>query len=118
MPQFKLYRGVRTPRECKVVVDSYDSETGDREVRALNPRRDIRDHSPGGFEWGYGGSGPAQLALALVADATGDAQRAQRIYQSFKATFVLTLGDSWEIKAKDLLLIVEDLEQEKAAAER
>lgn len=29
--------------------------------RALRPRNDIRDHSPTGFEWGYGGSGPAQL---------------------------------------------------------
>lgn len=27
--------------------------------------RKICDHSPDGFNWGYGGSGPAQLALAL-----------------------------------------------------
>lgn len=26
----------------------------------------IRNHSPDGFAWGYGGSGPAQLALALL----------------------------------------------------
>lgn len=26
----------------------------------------VRNHSPGGFSWGYGGSGPAQLALAIM----------------------------------------------------
>jgi len=26
------------------------------------------NHSPDGFEWGYGGSGPAQLALAIYQD--------------------------------------------------
>jgi hypothetical protein len=29
-------------------------------------------NSPTGFGWGYGGSGPAQLALALLADSLGD----------------------------------------------
>ncbi len=32
----------------------------------LPPRFDVRNHSPSGFEWGYGGSGPAQLALAIL----------------------------------------------------
>lgn len=39
---------------------------------------------PDGAEWGYGGSGPAQLALALLADATGDDGQAQKSYQRFK----------------------------------
>ena len=26
----------------------------------------VRNHSPDGFNWGYGGSGPAQLALAIL----------------------------------------------------
>ena len=41
-------------------------------------------HSPTGFEWGYVGSGPAQLSLALLADALGDDERAQDLYQQFK----------------------------------
>jgi hypothetical protein len=32
---------------------------------------------------GYGSSGPAQLALALVADALGD-EKAARLHQAFK----------------------------------
>ena len=43
-----------------------------RVLQALPTRLDRRNHSPTGFEWGYNGSGPAQLALALLADATGD----------------------------------------------
>src|SRR5262245_4369364 len=38
------------------------------ESRLLPPRLELANHSPTGFEWGYGGSGPAQLALAMVAD--------------------------------------------------
>lgn len=30
-------------------------------------RLDLWNHSPTGFNWGYGGSGPAQLALAILA---------------------------------------------------
>lgn len=36
-------------------------------------RLDLFNHSPDGFEWGYGGSGPAQLALAILADFLGPA---------------------------------------------
>src|SRR5215469_11969326 len=31
-------------------------------------RLELVNHSPSGFDWGPGGSGPAQLALALLAD--------------------------------------------------
>lgn len=30
------------------------------------PSQEMRNHSPDGFNWGYGGSGPAQLALAIM----------------------------------------------------
>jgi hypothetical protein len=70
----KLYEGVRTPEGCQVTVNG----------RSLDLRQDLRNHSPDGAEWGYGGSGPAQLALALLADATGDDELAQRLYQRFK----------------------------------
>jgi hypothetical protein len=38
------------------------------------------NHSPNGFNWGYGGSGPAQLALAIMLKLTGKADG----YQDFK----------------------------------
>lgn len=36
--------------------------------RALPLRLGVRNHSPTGFSWGYNGSGPAQLALAILCD--------------------------------------------------
>lgn len=53
-------------------------------TRTLNPRFDLRNHSPTGFSYGYGGSGPAQLAVAILADATRDDEAAKRHYQDFQ----------------------------------
>ena len=53
--------------------------------------------SPSGFNWGYGGSGPAQLALAILLRAT-DHETAVAYYQAFKwdviAKLPLTRADS------------------------
>lgn len=54
----------------------------------LKPSQRIRNHSPTGFCWGYGGSGPAQLALALLLAAGIEAQDAEDLYQVFKAQHV------------------------------
>jgi hypothetical protein len=43
----------------------------------------VRNHSPDGFCWGYGGSGPAQLALAILINIT-DRHTAEANYQQFK----------------------------------
>lgn len=45
-----------------------------------------RNHSPDGFNHGYGGSGPAQLALAIMLELFGK----ENNYQDFK----------WEVIAK------------------
>jgi len=48
--------------------------------------------SPSGFfEWGYGGSGPAQLALALLLDYTDDEEVALAEYKAFKTEVVSQL---------------------------
>lgn len=47
--------------------------------RPLRHRLDLANHSPDGLSWGYAGSGPAQLALALCADLIGDDALALRI---------------------------------------
>jgi hypothetical protein len=52
--------------------------------RTLPLRLDLANHSPTGFEWGYAGSGPAQLALALIAHASSDGGLAARLHQPFK----------------------------------
>lgn len=67
-------------------------------IRPLPLFLGIRSHSPCGFEWGYGGSGPAQLALALVAHVTGSRAEMPWIYQRVKATLVAGLAkDGWVV---------------------
>jgi Family of unknown function (DUF6166) len=60
--------------------------------RFLDPRYDLWNHSPDGFEWGYAGSGPAQLALAIVACAGADEHWAVALHQKFKRDFVVKLN--------------------------
>jgi hypothetical protein len=57
------------------------------EGKRLNLEASLRvvNHSPTGFCWGYGGSGTAQLALAILLDHfNGDTERALGLYQDFK----------------------------------
>jgi Family of unknown function (DUF6166) len=75
----KTYHGRRTHDGCSVQV-----REGSRPARFLDPRLDLCSHSPTGFEWGYPGSGPAQLALAILADFLGDDTRAIALHQEFK----------------------------------
>jgi hypothetical protein len=60
------------------------------ENKIMNVRRTIVKHSPDGFEWGYGGSGPADLALNILAMFVPE-NRAQEIYQDFKFEFVAAI---------------------------
>lgn len=48
------------------------------------------NHSPDGFEWGYGGSGPAQTALAILMRYL-PTDIAVRHHQEFKWAMVATL---------------------------
>jgi hypothetical protein len=41
-------------------------------ARALDPRTDLADFGAARFSWGHRGPGPAQLALAILAEELGD----------------------------------------------
>lgn len=49
-------------------------------------------HSPTGFEWGYGGSGPADLALNILALFVPPPE-AWRLHQHFKRDVIAALPD-------------------------
>ncbi len=68
-----------------------DGHTVEVDGRLLDPRLDLRHHSPTGFSWGSGSSGPAQLALALLADLCTD-KMALAYYQDFKFRVVANLN--------------------------
>lgn len=85
---------------------------------ALARRADLVNHSPDGFEWGYAGSGPAQLALALIAHATDDDALAQRIHQDFKRYFIATMsreaGHRWAWTHAEIIERVADCQKRRA----
>jgi hypothetical protein len=86
--------------------------------QSLPLRLDLFNHSPTGFGWGYPGSGPAQLALALLADALADDSRAARLHQHFKCKVVACWpeGERWWITADQIVAVVNGIEQEIAQA--
>jgi len=71
------------------------------------PSQKLHNHSPDGFNWGFGGSGPAQLALALLLDATSDPKTALEFYQQFKWDKVACWGELWSITRSEILLWLE-----------
>ena len=58
-------------------------------------------HSPDGFNWGYGGSGPADLARSILWDFIG-AEPTPGLYQDFKFHFVSGWKDVWEITSEEI----------------
>lgn len=115
----KIYRGHRTPTECVVMVEHKDEGARSHSIYQLAPRLDLFNHSPDGFEWGYGGSGPAQLALALLADATCSDEVARKLHQPFKwaSIAVLDRDDDWQMTDAEIRewIAQHDAERAKAA---
>jgi hypothetical protein len=82
----KEYIGRTEDGKCTVTVSEDDGASV-----ALDPRNDLRNHSPDGFAWGYMGSGPSQLALAMLADYTDSDEMALRWYMRFKEKIIALL---------------------------
>lgn len=78
-----------------------------RNGHPLDPKPSLKawNHSPTGFEWGYAGSGPAQLALALLLDALGNKELAIEYHQRYKFEFVAKWqrGHSWMTNRSEIL---------------
>ena len=92
--------------EGVLVIDQVDGHDQAR------PLRHWPLHSPTGFQWGFGGSGPADLALAILLDYFGEwptqeqmaagESRAWALHQHFKWALIAGLADGWEISALDI----------------
>lgn len=68
----------------------------------------IVQHSPDGFQWGYGGSGPADLALNMLYDYLLRTHRkrakilAMDLHQSFKWDFIARHGKELNVTGDDI----------------
>jgi len=115
----KVYRGVRISyHETQVFVRENGQE------RPLDPRLDLVPHSPSGFNWGYRGSGPSQLALAILVDCIGE-ETGKKLYHDFAQEKIANIKepDWWmdenEIyewlgtKVRKIIEIIEQLKEEK-----
>lgn len=79
-PASTVYRGSRANGAVTIKCNNKVLEAG--------PSQALHNHSPTGFNWGYSGSGPAQLALGILLDFTRDKNTAMQHYQSFKWAFI------------------------------
>jgi hypothetical protein len=101
-----LYRGMRLPDPYTGVKDTASPNVVFRaDGTELTPHASlkVRNHSPTGFSWGYGGSGPSQLALAILLDYAPHCKaKIERRYQDFKREFVSRWGEAWELTRAEL----------------
>ena len=74
-------------------------------------------HSPTGFQWGYGGSGPADLALSILWDHL-DHEPDPWLYQQFKFAHVARwpMGESWTITSDEIQAWIQGRLQEEVPA--
>ena len=98
----KYYTIGRHGHGGKVSVTVVEGDTTGKAVNVYNltpvESQKARNHSPDGFEFGYGGSGPAQLALAILMDYTGQKPDEWTVpwkYQDFKFKFIAPMGGDW-----------------------
>lgn len=70
----------------------------------LQERQDIINHSPTGIAWGYGGSGPAQCAFAVLMDYLCDEAQARALYQDFKFRVIAKLppNSQWTLTGRQI----------------
>jgi len=115
----KVYRGytdqAQAGPEAAILVYAED--------RPAYKLRQMIVHSPSGMAWGYGGSGPADLALSILADYLGEADaipaherydhaiaraiqrtRAWMLHQDFKWCSIAPLdqGAGWTIRGQQI----------------
>lgn len=96
----RIYRGMARNgvheggSQVVTVTDQHETTT---------PLRHRVRHSPDGFQWGYGGSGPADLARSILWDHLGN-EPSPSLYQDFKWDVIaaLPIGENFTITSKQV----------------
>lgn len=84
-------------------------------VRRLPLNLNIVNHSPTGFCWGYGGSGPAQLAFSILYDFLGhDKDRTLGLYQQFKGRVIarFDMYQGFQLSGREIEIVMTELDVE------
>jgi len=90
----KIYTGIRIGKE---------RDTGSEVVVTVNGEtlKHHIVHSPTGFAWGYNGSGPADLAIAILWDFLGE-EPDHKTAMEFKNDIVSGWGNEWTIEEYEI----------------
>lgn len=88
----KVYAGERTLRGSLVTVDG----------APLPDASAVRRFTRIGFEWGFVGPEPRQLALALLLDHLGDPEAAVRLCEPFMRIVVAELDNAWRLTSEEI----------------
>src|SRR6267142_697771 len=75
-------------------------------TKPLGAGYDLWNNPPTGFSWGYNGSGPAQLALAILTDyfgaKPGGKALAEALYEPFKFVVIAALPECWKMNFEEV----------------
>jgi hypothetical protein len=88
----KIYEGRRTMDGLVVTVDGAPLPTHD----------EVKQFTKYGFEWTYEGDSPRQLALAILFDHCGDANRAIALSEPFMKSVIANLDNDWRLSSDDV----------------
>lgn len=94
-----VYRGDRTLDGLDVTVDE----------QTLDTRTDIKTYSDNGFEWGYEGLEPTQLALAILSHHFSDDTKAVQHAETFMRGVVANFNNEWEMSSEDVDIALKNL---------
>ena len=94
-PDAKCIHGIRRAEDASITIEGKPLD--------WQASLSVRNHSPSGVEWGYAGSGPSQLALAILLTLTNSETAATR-YQAFKEEFISPIRSTeWRLPVQDVL---------------
>ncbi len=102
--------GYRAPRVIRATLGPSGGGsfilTGEGEL-PIEPSLRAANHSPTGFEWGYRGSGPHQLALAILLDAGIGEEESLRLHGELVREVIASLPEgAWTLSRADVFRFV------------
>jgi len=112
----RLYNRTAMNSHNAVIYHGWRDEKGNHVLANHRTLRHVIYHSPSGMSWGYGGSGPADLALSILAHYFKEKylttayfkkfhsrpSQAWEYHQRFKWDFVAAWKDDWTISADEI----------------
>ena len=107
-----VYSGLRS-KSGKCQISRRDPDGSITRINLADSLK-VRRKSPTGFEWGYAGSGPAQTAIALLLDFTGDPELANQLFQDFKFLIVGSLAEKrWDLTGHEIADAIAQIRAER-----